>query len=221
MSIQNDLEKDLDWRFAELAALRYQVIGVPKGSIAFQGLLRALVALLYAHYEGFCKNTIRLYLNKIQSEGSRRQDCIEQLMVFSLQKTFRQSKSFTTQECWQFYKANLQAILHEIIDYDLDGNGDVALIGESNLYPNLLKENLQGIGLPQLEIDKHELRLRNLVGRRNGIAHGQKLVIHDLATYQEYESSASAVMYEIALNVVESLDNKSYLRLPIQVPAEN
>lgn len=49
------LEDDLDWRQAELASLKSQVIKATNGSVMHQVLLRAMWALLYAHYEGFCK----------------------------------------------------------------------------------------------------------------------------------------------------------------------
>ncbi len=49
------LEEDLDWRIAELGILKTQVVSARKGSDRYQVMLRALWAMLYAHYEGFCK----------------------------------------------------------------------------------------------------------------------------------------------------------------------
>lgn len=95
MSWQTELEEDLDWRMAELAALKLQAAMAPSGSILQNALLRALVAMLYAHYEGYCKSAIRIYLREVKASGIKRADCKERLAMFSLQKTFREAKSYT------------------------------------------------------------------------------------------------------------------------------
>lgn len=212
MSWQSDLENDLDWRFAELAALRFQAANTPPGSTVQRALLRALWAMLYAHYEGFCKTAIRIYLKEIRSGNVRRQECKEMLAVFSLQKVLRNTKGFAAEACWQFYSTTLPQALQDAIDYELDKDGEILLEGESNLYPTLLRTNLQHVGLPHVEVDAQELRLGQLVGRRNSIAHGKKLIIHDLPTYQDYENAASEVMYGIAFAVIGALEGKTYLR---------
>jgi len=50
-----ELEQDLNWREAELASLKVLVAEATAGTVSHQALLRALWAMLYAHYEGFCK----------------------------------------------------------------------------------------------------------------------------------------------------------------------
>ncbi len=142
----------------------------------------------------------------------RREECREPLTIFSLQKAFREAKSYATPDCWDFYTKSLAQKLHEVIDYEMDEQGEIALEGESNLYPALLRTNLQNVCLPHATVDNHELRLKGLVGRRNGIAHGQKLIIADLPTYQEFENAAGDVMYDLAYAIIESLESQGYLR---------
>lgn len=83
------------------------------------------------------------------------------------------------------------------LEYELDKNTDIALAGESNMYPADLKANLDYVCLPQTEVDNHEQLLKSLVGRRNGIAHGQKMLVTDLAAYEELENAATSAMYDI------------------------
>jgi hypothetical protein len=54
------IEEDLDWREAELASFKILISSAPKGSVRESALLRAIWALLYAHYEGFCNQTFLL-----------------------------------------------------------------------------------------------------------------------------------------------------------------
>lgn len=51
MSAEIVLELDLKWREAELASLKRQAIISAKDSVAYRSLLRAMWALLYAHFE--------------------------------------------------------------------------------------------------------------------------------------------------------------------------
>ena len=212
MSWQKDLEDDLDWRFEELAVLKLQAASAQKGSVLQRAILRALVAMLYAHYEGFCKTAIRLYLREIKAIGTRRAECLEPLTVFSLQETFRKMRGFTTDQCWHFYMNSLNQILTSVMDYELDKYGEIALEGESNLYPEMLRANLQHACLPHPEVDTHERLLGSLVGHRNGIAHGKKLTIGELAKYEEFERATSDVMYGLAYSIILAIETQSYLR---------
>lgn len=212
MSWQTELEKDLDWRLAELAALKLQAAGARSGSILQNALLRALVAMLYAHYEGFCKIAIRIYLREVRATGIKRVDCKERLVTFSLQKTFREAKSFTTDQCWEFYNESLDQMLQGGLEYELDKNGEIALLGESNMYPTDLKANLEYACLPQTEVDNHKQLLKGLVGRRNGIAHGEKMLVKDLSAYEELEKAATSAMYDITYSIIETLENQAYCK---------
>lgn len=71
MSVDVVLERDLKWREAELASLKRLAITSSTETVAYQGLLRALWALLYAHYEGFTKFCWDTVLDHIQAEVNR------------------------------------------------------------------------------------------------------------------------------------------------------
>lgn len=210
MSWQTELEDDLDWRLAELAALKLQAARAPSESILQNALLRSLVAMLYAHYEGYCKSAIRIYLREVKVSGIKRADCKERLVTFSLQKTFREAKSYTTDQCWEFYTKILDQMLQDGLDYDVDKHAEIALVGESNMYPADLKANLEYACLPQTEVDNHEQLLKSLVGRRNGIAHGRKMLVTNLAAFEELENAATSAMYDITYSIIASLENEDY-----------
>lgn len=217
MSWETDLENDLDWRLAELTTLKFQAANAPKNSILQSALLRALVAMLYAHYEGFCKSAIRICLREVQSSGIKRVDCKERLVAFSLQKVFRELKAYTADQCWEFYSRGLERELQSELKYECDRSGEIVLVGESNMYPADLKANLDYACIPQTEVDNHEQSLKGLVGRRNGIAHGEKLLVNDLAAYEELEKATISTMYDVTFGIIATLENRNYLK-PIPYP---
>ena len=82
----------------------------------------------------------------------------------------------------------------------------------SNLWPNLARENNATVGLITTQIDSYAKQLGALVGRRNEIAHGKKLVVDSLDEYAEYEKVVMLVLHELAVSVVDTLDKRSFAR---------
>ncbi|VXD18864.1 MAE_28990/MAE_18760 family HEPN-like nuclease [Planktothrix paucivesiculata] len=204
-----ELENDLSWREAELVSLKLQVLKTTKGSVIYQALLRALWAMLYAHYEGFCKFAWDLYLEELQKLGIKRKDCREEIAKLSLQKYLNSFKwDLSIDSFWEFGQTGFQKMLEEDLDFS------TKLDTESNLYPNLLKKNSIQVCLNYQLVEKYEIELKALVKRRNHIAHGKKMIIKDLQEYKKYEDAAIEVMHELAISIVDCLDNKSYLKNP-------
>ena len=88
----------------------------------------------------------------------------------------------------------------------------VRLETRSNLWPGLARENNLSVGLPCAQIDLNTAQLNSLVGRRNEIAHGKKLVVESLGEYSKYESAVMIVLHELAVAVVDCLDQKTFIR---------
>ena len=217
-SWETELEKDFDWRVEELASLKHQIVRQKKGTLAERSLLRAIWAMLYAHYEGFCLFALTLFLERVKQSGHPRHDHRENLVVFSLRKTFKKVRGHYSDElCYQFFKKDLPTLLGEAIDFDRDpGNQEFTLEGRSNLKPSLFAENCNRLCLSVPTVDDRRTQLWQLVERRNKIAHGQSSFVRDLKEYEVYEDAAYEVMLELVGSVSESLKKQEYL-----VPALN
>lgn len=203
------LEEDLDWRLTELAILQNQTVLANKDSNRYRVLLRAMWAMLYAHYEGFCQFAWDLYLDELEKAGVKRKDCKDEIAKLSLQKEFKALKGdLSLESIWEFGQTRFTAMLEDNLDFP------VKLETQSNLYPNIFKENSLQIGFTCGLIDKYETELKALVSRRNEIAHGQKMIIKDINEYKKYETAAIEVMHELAISIVDSLDKKLYLKNP-------
>jgi hypothetical protein len=166
-------------------------------------------AILYAHYEGFSKFAWDLYLEELQKASVKRKDCKEAVARLSLQKKFKEMRGdMSPLKMWEFCQIGFNSLLEENLDFE------VKLETESNLWPNIFKENTLIAGLNCTLVDQYEIELRALVSRRNGIAHGQKMIIKDLNEYQKYENAALEVMHDLAISIVDCLDKKLYLKNP-------
>ena len=171
-------------------------------------LLRAIWVLLYAHYEGFLKFAWDLYLEELQLLSIAREESTEVLARFSLAKNFRALRgNLSGESLWGVFTKDFQAWMKEELQFE------IRLETNSNLWPNVAKENSTEVGLPSAKLDEFEIQLRALVSRRNDIAHGKKLVVSNLGEYQTYEDAATLAMHELAVAVLEALEKKEYLKL--------
>lgn len=201
------LEGELRWREAELASLKLLVSDSVAGTVRHETLLRALWTLLYAHYEGFCKFAWDLYCENLQQLGIKREACSAAIARFSLAKKFKGlRKDISDAVLWSLCVRDYSDWMKENAEFDF------RLETKSNLWPDLFRSNCKEIDLPHAEVDRYELKLRVLVSRRNEIAHGKKMVIPSLSEYQPYEDAVKLVMHELAIAVMESLADKTYLK---------
>lgn len=208
MSFDLSLENDLKWREAELASLKRLAITAPEGSVSRKSILRAMWALLYAHYEGFTKFCWDTVFDHIQAEGVPKGQLSEGLSLISLERNFKELRGRTdAASLLKFFKDEMAQILIEHADFP----EDFRLKTESNLWPNVFERESARIGIVCAELDNHRARIKTLVGRRNEIAHGNGIVINTLAEYSEYESATVCLMHDLALNTIEFLDCKSYM----------
>ena len=198
------LEDDLKWREEELDLLKNQV-RVSKDATK-QALLRSLLGLLYAHYEGFCKFAWDLYLKELRNAQIKRKDCRDELAIFSLQDKFKQlKKDLSSKNLWKFGKTEFQIILEEMLEFP-----EIKI--NKNLHPNVFQETSNQIGLNCQLVEQYQIEIKTLVARRNEIAHGKPNIIRNLDDYKKYENAVVEVMHELAVLIIDCLDKKLYLK---------
>lgn len=207
------IEDDLDWRSEELASLKHQLLKQEPETVAYRSLLRAMWAMLYAHYEGFCKFAIGVYIEHIEKSAVERRHCKKELIVLSLEKEFRRFRgNVSSPRCYQFFTDSLRELLNRPVEFERDcRTSEFKMKGDSNLYPSLLSENCMDLCLDVDSVVVHELRLKFLVTRRNKIAHGRKEYVKTFDDYKEYADAASAVMVDLAITIVEAINKRHYL----------
>lgn len=208
MSFYKSLEDDLKWREAELASLKRLAITAPEGSVSRKSILRAMWALLYAHFEGFTKFCWDTVFDQIQSAGVTKGQLSEGFSLLAMERNFKELRGrMDAASLLSFFRTEMAQVLAENAEFP----DDFRLKTESNLWPNVFERESARIGIVCSELDNHRVRIKTLVGRRNQIAHGNGIVINTLAEYGEYENATVCLMHDLALKTIELLDGKGYL----------
>lgn len=165
---------EISWRNRELTELKHLVqmtAGVPFRQVT---VIRAAIALLYAHWEGFVKKVAEDYLNYVGMQrltNNELSTCMLALVVRSQLSAGDRSKKLETHIGIVDYmrtKASVRARLpHKNV-----------IRTESNLSSKVLVEILTTLGIsPDGYAVKFRLIDNHLLARRNNIAHGSDLEV--------------------------------------------
>ncbi len=209
MRIDQDLEADLQWREAELASLKRLAINAAEGSVAHQSLLRALWAMLYAHFEGFTKYSWDTLFDYIQAQKIPKDSLSEPFALIALEKDFKELRSaLDAHSILNFHNVRMPAALQSEADFP----DDIRLKTDSNLWPNIFEREVSRIGISCEELSKHKVRIKALVARRNDIAHGKGMTIASVSEYNAYENSALCLMHELAIKTIELVESNGFIK---------
>jgi hypothetical protein len=215
MGIDVVLERDLQWREAELTSLKILAITAPSGSVTQQSLLRAMWALLYAHFEGFTKFCWDTIFDHIQSAKLLNSELDEKFVLIALESDFKELRGgLDAVALWEFFSMRLPTAMSKRASFP----DDLRLKTESNLWPNVFERESKKIGIMCSELDRHRTRIKTLVARRNDIAHGKSMTIATVQEYNEYENATICLMHELALKTLEIVEGKLYQVQPSSIP---
>lgn len=200
------IEADLDWREKELAILRKQLIHTVVGSPQERTFLRTNLAMIYAHYEGFCKFALGVYIDALEQLALKRVDLKWPLAAQSLKKLHVEMRSIA--EPGEFFTKLLTGIdlhLNQKAEYERPDN-------IANLWPDLLMRWQTNLGLQCSAVLSEKARLDTLVTSRNQIAHGKNLTVANRAELDKHSHAATLAMHEVAIGISDALEKKLYHR---------
>lgn len=169
--LQAALDKEFSWRIKEIGAFN---VASKANNQQAKYFVRAGVALVYAHWEGFIKTSSEMYLSYVGSRHLKYRDLKSCFALFGLKaklSTLAESRKTSP---------NISAF-----EFILDGMDETARMNLSsaiNTESNLTSKVFENIA-SSLDIDprtydtKFNLIDESLVKRRNQIAHGEYLDI--------------------------------------------
>lgn len=202
----SQLSSDLRWREEELAILRKQLIQSPAGSAQEKTLLRANLAMIYAHYEGFCKFAIEIYIDALEKLCLRRHELKWPIAAHSLAPLYKELSNTSNQSnFFTKFLDEFDGYLNAEATYERPSN-------IANLWPDLLSEWLSKFNLGAANILADKALLESLVSNRNQIAHGKRLTIKSRADLDKYAHAATMAMHEVAVGIADALEKKTYRR---------
>ena len=203
MSILNALTRDLDWRETEIASMRLLLVSNSTSPSQKIALLRAAWAMLYAHYEGFCKNTLIAFYDAICSRNVKCVDLPNPTKVLALHATFKHLRSMTDIALLAEVESFPTTYLDKAPNFpDVDT--------QSNLWPDVLIGLIESADLSPSKVKEHRVKLSTLVSRRNGIAHGENNIISEFEYYKTFEDAVYDVIYDLAYQVEARLQDAPY-----------
>ncbi|MGG1398959.1 MAE_28990/MAE_18760 family HEPN-like nuclease [Bacillus salipaludis] len=226
LDIRTQLEEDLTWRQDEIRLLRNQLSYITSDNDK-KRYRKALVVMLYSHYEGFCYTAFQIYIKAINDENLIRKQVNFHLATCSFTKEFDAYDNvehkpdhyravFKNQlpEEYKLHRFARQIGLVEKINdfWDQSVNiPDEVVNTESNLWPVVLKKLLYRLGLPHNYFKDHEGKIQMLVNRRNGISHGRDKEGFEERDYNVIEQSVYSIFEAIIKLITSALKEKKYL----------
>lgn len=217
------LETDMSWRQGELRLLSNAVAGSVRRSDQDR-VRRAILVMLYAHTEGFCKVALSTYVKAINDRRLKGREVVEWITAASFEDVFdalehgdskgRVFKGALPNDKYLHIFCRRRDFVAEMDDL-LDRTVYVpveAVDTESNLSSKVLRRNLFKLGLSLGAFADYESDLDELVHRRNNIAHGVDAGMVASRVYEKLQRSAFGFMDVLTLSIVGAIEAGSYLR---------
>jgi hypothetical protein len=167
--LQEALDADMGWRIKEFSAFK---IATKAGGVNQKTFVRAGVALVYAHWEGFIKKASENYLSYVDNQGHTYRALKSCFAVFGLKGRLalltESRKSKSSIEAFEF-------VLGEM-DKPVKMSMSSAIETESNLTSNVFANIATSLDISTAPYEtKFKLIDESLVRRRNKVAHGEYL----------------------------------------------
>ena len=203
--LQDALDKEMSWRVKEIGG--FTVASKANGPER-RFFIRAGVALLYAHWEGFIKQSSDMYLNYIHNKGLSYSDLKSCFAVIGLKSKLNMlsdsKKSRANVEAFDFITLELgkTAVIY----------GANYIDTESNLTSKVFSNIAQSLDINTEYYQSHfNLIDQSLVFRRNRIAHGEYIDI-DGKDFSELVESVLLMMRHYKTDLENAASLEQYKR---------
>jgi hypothetical protein len=185
---------------------------------------RAVILVLYAHFEGFCKFGFELYRTTVNGEQISCADATPAVAAAGWAQLFKELRDPNKKS--SDFKNSLphDGKLHRFAR-DREFMERTAEFGqlpvtipddfvdtESNLKPVVLRKILYRLGLPHDQFEQHEGQISRLLNTRNKIAHGEDRAGIKEADYDELRKLVFQMIDAIKNKIIEYLRQKAYLK---------
>lgn len=210
------IEKDYAWRISELSNYKSALI-IEKNEKAQKAKIRAGVALLYAHWEGFVKKLANWYYEFVSYQSNNISDLSDSFASIILRA-----------ELNVLDNSNRIKDHQRVIKVIFDGMNKTAFfsskcpIKTSNLNFELFEDVCILLGINPLEFEnrykrKYDRNIQltideDLVGQRNSIAHGEYLPVSIEEFKKLFDIVVNGFLFNFKEIVMDCASNKRYLR---------
>lgn len=218
------LEEDLAWRLDEVRLLRNQLRNIPSESDR-RRYRKAIVLVLYSHFEGFSKLAFSMYAAAINEQRIRCADANPYLVAASLDDVFRAlldpnkkadvfRRELPDDAPLHRFARRVEFIqeLSRIYDKPVALPIDEVVDVESNLKPIVLRKILFRLGFAPDQFSADEGAIHRLLGRRNNIAHGAERGGVDEEELKVLETVTTRIQSRLMIELTHALVEQRYLK---------
>lgn len=208
--LEDALDQDLCWRKKELTTLKFSVSSARNHQK--EVLMRAAIAMFYAHWEGHVKYCAKVFLCYLNGQAYSCANMTDNFTQLTLAERFKEGFSIKKFE-------SQKAIFDYIISKKTESffvNENTVIDTESNLKHDVILNIMSQLGLDTsaFELKKHFIDSK-LVGYRNGIAHGEQRTGRDLEDiYNELQKELLDMIMIFHNLIRNTVTTKSYLKNP-------
>lgn len=205
-AFQDYVDTEMAWRIKEVAHLT-SVIESSRSSTQ-KTIIRASIPLLYAHWEGFIKNSSGKYIEYLTSLKLKYSELEECLIVLGMRK---QLNAIVTTNKHDLISASLRFILSEQSERAVL-SFDTAIQTESNLKSQVFDNIAKSIGVSvELFTTKYNFIDESLLKRRNCIAHGEYLDVN-IQEWKNISQETLILMRKFKNELLNNASTKRYLK---------
>ncbi len=191
---------------------------------------RAMVVMLYSHFEGYAQFTFEVYRRAIENSQSKCCEVHPSLATAALNDIFKAIRNpdkgvnLLPDAMRTLGELRPLAIERAFVEKAWDFGQRIATVPEefvdmeSNLKPIVLRKNLYRLGLPHDLFDELEGSINKLLNYRNNIAHGSKTSGVDEVEYNELLQAVIRIMDELKKTILTAITTEAF-RLPASQPA--
>ncbi len=203
--LQTALDEDIAWRVKEIADMK--LAAKRNDGLSERTLIRAGIAILYAHWEGFVKSAAQAYINFVDSQGKtygELQTCFAVLGI---------SKQMT-----ELVKAKKARVRIAAVDFIRQSSATPSKLQKFNVdtKSNLKAEVFENIALSiGIGIQPYESRFKlmdeSLLSRRNKIAHGE-FVDLDADAWRDLADEVIFLMRSFKTDIENAASTSAFVR---------
>lgn len=185
---------------------------------------RAMVLMLYAHFEGGVKFSFQVYVKFLNELNIAVGDANTEIaaagisdVMQALRDPYRKCPEFSRElpddsDLHRFARdRELMSVLPEILSRKLSID-DRVVNTESNLKPVILRRILYRLGLDHHLYDHHEYAINKMIRIRNSIAHGESMAGVSEEKYEKLRDVVFDVMQDVRLKLRDCLHRQVYRR---------
>ena len=218
-----ELEEDQTWRRDEIRILQNRLLRNESSGEDDDRVRRALILMIYAHFEGFCKFALVHYIKAVNQVGITCAEANFNIVTATLEDVFR---ALTGDKKIREFRNNLpdDNKLHkfarevEFVQRTNEFDSRIVKISEdfidmeSNLKPIVLRKNLYRLGFQYDLFKDKENDINKLLEYRNQIAHGQSKRGISEKDYVNLRDSIYLIMDKLVVEVMNAFQHKQFLR---------